>query len=129
MRTLYFGAVSSFVLLFFLAQSQRSQIGCLPYFYTWCQVWPYSAILECRSEMCCDSLEMQDQKKSSKIRHLGNIAQLCRAISSQLRHVSTIEKKLVKQQYLPTCPHNTYGGLRPTPTELKLPLYRPCTVD
>jgi len=28
------------------------------------------------------------------------IAQLCRAISSQLRYVSTVGKKLVKQQYL-----------------------------
>jgi len=39
-------------------------------------------------------------KKSPKICHLGTIAQLCRAISSQLRYVSTIGKKLVKQQYL-----------------------------
>ena len=51
---------------------------------------------------------MQDtkNKKSPKIRHLRTIAQLCRAISSQLRHVLTIRKKLVKQQYLPTCPGN-----------------------
>ena len=35
-----------------------------------------------------------------KNRHLGTIAQLCRAISLQLRHVSTIGKKLFKQQYL-----------------------------
>jgi len=49
----------------------------------------------------------------AKIRHLGTIAQFCRAISSQLRHVSTIGKKLVKQQYLP---HTSlqYGELRPT---------------
>ena len=40
------------------------------------------------------------RKKVAKNRHLGTIAQLCRAISSQLRHVSTIGKKLVKQQYL-----------------------------
>ena len=45
--------------------------------------------------------------KIAKNRHLGTIAQLCRAMSSQLRHVSTLGKKLVKQQYLPhTCPHN-----------------------
>jgi len=31
-------------------------------------------------------------KKSPKIRHLGTIVQLCRAVSSQLRHVSAIEK-------------------------------------
>jgi len=45
------------------------------------------------------SLQMQDPKKSPKNRHLGTIPQLCRAISSQLTHVSKIEKKLVKQQY------------------------------
>ena len=33
---------------FFLAYSQQSQIGCLPYFHTWCGL---SANLECRSEM------------------------------------------------------------------------------
>jgi len=41
-----------------------------------------------------------------KNHHLRTIAQLYRAISSQLRHVLTIGKKLVKQQYLPTCPHD-----------------------
>ena len=40
-------------------------------------------------------------QKSRQNRHLGTIAQLRRAISSQIRHVSTIGKKLVKQQYLP----------------------------
>jgi len=45
------------------------------------------------------SLQIQDAKKVAKSRHLGTIAQICRAISSQLRHVSTIEKN-VKQQYL-----------------------------
>jgi len=56
---------------------------------------------------------MQDTKKSPKIRHLGTIAQLCQAMSSQLRHVSTIGKKLVKQQYLPHMPPQ-YGELRLT---------------
>jgi len=32
-------------------------------------------------------------KKVAKNRHLGTIAQFCRAISSQLRHVSTVRKK------------------------------------
>jgi len=31
-------------------------------------------------------------QKLAKNRHVGTIAQLCRAISLQLRHVSTIEK-------------------------------------
>ena len=38
--------------------------------------------------------------RTQKIRHMGTIAQLCPVISSQLRHVSTIGKKLAKQQYL-----------------------------
>jgi len=61
----------------------------------------------------CGSLEMQDSKKSPKIRHLGTIAQLCQAVSSQLMHVSTIGKKLVKQQYLPHM-SSQYGELQPT---------------
>jgi len=55
------------------------------------------------------SLEMQDPKSH----HLGTIAQLCRAISSQLRHVSTIGKKLVQQQCLPHM-SSQYGEHRPT---------------
>jgi len=44
--------------------------------------------------------ENTGRKKVAKNRHLGTIAQLRWAISSQLRHVSTIGKKLVKQQYV-----------------------------
>ena len=59
-----------------------------------------SANLRCRSEMCCTQLaENTGCKKLPKNRHLGTIAQLCLAVSSQLRHVSTIGKKLVKRQY------------------------------
>jgi len=39
-------------------------------------------------------------QKLCKNRHLGTIAQLCWDVSSQVRHISTIEKKLVKQQCL-----------------------------
>jgi len=43
---------------------------------------------------------MQDAKKTPNTRHLRTIAQLCRAVSSQIKHVLTIgKKKLVKQQY------------------------------
>jgi len=59
------------LLSFFLAYSQPSQIGCLPYFRTWCGL---SANI------------------SPKMRHLRTGAQLCRAIFSQLRHISTIGK-------------------------------------
>jgi len=51
-------------------------------------------------------------QKVAKNRHLGTIAQLCRPISSQLWHVSTIGKNLIKQQYvLHMSPQ--YGELRP----------------
>jgi len=59
------------------------------------------------------SLKNTGRKKSPKIRHLGAITQICRAISSQLRHVSTIGKKFVKQQYLPHM-FLQYDELRPT---------------
>jgi len=54
-------------------------------------------------------LKIQDAKN----RHLDTIAQLCPAISSQLKHVSTIGNKLVKQQYLLHVSPQ-YGELRPT---------------
>jgi len=47
------------------------------------------------------SLKIQDTRS----RHFDTIAQLCRAVSSQLRRVSTMEK-IVKQQYHPMCPRN-----------------------
>jgi len=110
MRTLYFAAVVSFF-FFSLAYSQRSEIGCLPYFHTW---WGLSANLECRSEMCCTRLtEIQDAKITQKNRHLCIVEHLCRAISSQLRHVSTIGKKTVKQHYLLHM-SSQHGELRPT---------------
>ena len=87
-----------FFLLFFLAYSKQSEIGCLPYFHSWCGL---SANLECRSELCCTRLaENTGHKNYAKNHHLCTITQRCWAISLQPRHVSTIEKKLVKQQYL-----------------------------
>jgi len=65
----------------------------------WCGL---SANLRRRSDVCCTWLaENTGCKKIAKMHHLGTIAQLCRAISLQLRHISTIRKKLVKLQYLP----------------------------
>ena len=85
---------------FFLASSQRLHIGCLPYFYTWCGP---SADLECRSQMCCMRLAGNAGPKNSP---LSTIAQLCRALSSQLRHVPPIGKKLLNSNISSTCPHN-----------------------
>ena len=57
--------------------------------------------------------ENTGRKKLPKSRHLRSIVQFCLAISSQLRHISTIGKKLVKQQYLLQMSPQ-YGELRPT---------------
>ena len=64
--------------------------------------------------------------RTQKCRHLGTIPQLCRAISSQLRHVSTIGKKSFKQQcILYMSPQ--YGELRPTSGwDLLASLRHPC---
>jgi len=59
------------------------------------------------------SLKIQHTKKSPKIRHLVTTAQLCSAISSQLRHILTMGKKLAKQQYLLHM-FLQYGERRPT---------------
>jgi len=63
--------------------------------------------------MCTRLAANTGRKNDAKNRYLGTIAQLCRAISSQLSHVSTIGKKLIKQQYLPHM-FLQYGELRPT---------------
>jgi len=55
------------------------------------------------SEMCCPPLaEIQDAKN----RYFGTIAQMCQAVSSQLRHVSTIRKNVLNIDTSTTRPHN-----------------------
>jgi len=57
--------------------------------------------------MCCTRLAANTgRKKVAKNRHLGTIAQPRRAISSQLRHVSTTGKKLLSSNISSRCPHN-----------------------
>ena len=93
---------------FFLSFFPRliSAVGdwmCLPYFHTWCGL---SANLGCRSETCYTRLpENTGSKKSPKNRHRRTIVQLCRAISLQLRHVSTIQKK-TSSNVSSRCSHN-----------------------
>jgi len=62
--------------------------------HTWCGL---SANLECMAEMCCTQLA---ENTGWKNRHFGTLTQICWAVSLQLRHVSTIGKKLVKHRYL-----------------------------
>jgi len=103
--------LSSFF-LFFLACSLKSQIGCLSYFHT-C----LNANLECGcgSEISCTQFTVNTGcKKLPKNSHLCIIAQLCRAISLQLRHIFiNNRKKFVKQQYLADM-SSQYGELQPT---------------
>jgi len=65
--------------------------------------------------------------RDPKSRHLGTIAQLCRAISLQLRHVSTIGKKLVEQQCLlrmlssyTNFPYRLFVRINPLPSKSRL---------
>jgi len=57
--------------------------------------------------MCCTLFAANaGPKKVTKNRHLGAIVQLCRAISLQLRHVSTIGKKSLLSSFISsTRPH------------------------
>ena len=102
-----------FLLSFFFFSSPILSRQKLDVYHTsiWCGV---NANLEFRSEMCCMRLaESTGRKKLPKICHLGTIAQLCRSVSSQLRHVSIVGKNLVKQQHLVHM-SSQYGELRPT---------------
>jgi len=57
--------------------------------------------------MCCTRLAANTGRKNvAKNRHLGSIAQIRRAISSQLKQVSTIGKNLLNSNSSSTCPYN-----------------------
>ena len=93
-----------FFLFSFLVWSQQPQIGCLPYFYTWCG---HSANLECRSEMCCTRLAGNTGCKKIATRTPSH-----NFVGPYLRNEGKyrqLEKKLVKQQYLPHM-SSQYGG-------------------
>ena len=53
--------------------------------------------------MCCTRLAGNTGRKN---RHFGTMAQFCRSISSELRHVSTIGKNLLNSNMSSTCSHN-----------------------
>jgi len=65
---------------------------------------------------------MRDAKKIAKNRHLGTIAQLCRAVSSQVRHVTTIGKKLLNSNISSRRPHNMVR-FGPLTAEIGLPVW------
>jgi len=109
MRTLYFCPVVSFYLFLLLAWYQRSQmqIGCLPYFDTWCGL---SANLECLSEMCCTRLAGNTRcKKSPSAHHRTTLSGYIFATKARIDN----QKNLVKQQYLLHMSLQ-YGKFQPT---------------
>ena len=66
-------------------------------------------------------------QKSRQKSQLATIAQLCRAISSQLRHVSTIGKKVLSSNMSSICPHNMVN-FGPIATETGLPVWAPLQI-
>ena len=65
--------------------------------------------------MCCTCLagNAGSKNRQNSLSALSTIAQLCQAMSSQLKHVSAIGKKIVKQRYLIQVFHNmaNFGSL------------------
>jgi len=117
-----------FILWFLLSSSfffsshnlSRRRFGCLPCLCTWCG---FGVNVGRRSETCCTRLaENTGCKKVAKNRHLGAISQLFRAISSQLRHVSTIGKNLLTSNMSSRCPHNIVN-FSPLVAEMGLPVW------
>jgi len=61
-------------------------------------------------------------KNYAKDHHLGTIEQLCRAVSSKLRHVLTIGKNLLSSNISSACPHNKVN-FGPLAAEIGLPVW------
>jgi len=95
----------SSIFFLFLAYSQRPQIGCLPYFHTWCGL---SVNLECRSEMCCTRLagntgRKNDAKKSPSAHHRTTLSGYIFATEA---HIDNRKKYLLSSNIFPTCSYN-----------------------
>jgi len=100
--------IRSFVLLSFffsfLALSQQLEIGCLPYFHTWCGL---SANLGCRSETCCTWLAGNAGcKKSLKIAIWAPSHNLSGYIFTTKARIDNRKKNLLSSNMSTTCPHD-----------------------
>jgi len=96
--------------IFFSAYSQPSEIGCLPYFHTWCSL---SANLGYRSQTCCMRLaEIQDAKNAKKSPFEHHRTTLSGCIFATKACIDN-RKKIIKQQCLLHMSAQ-YGELRPT---------------
>jgi len=108
---IFWHVVSSFSIYLLLSSpnvSRRRLNVCHTSTHSVALVRIWNAGLKCAAR---GSLETQDPK-NRQIRHLSTIAQICRAISSQLRHVSTIGKKLLNST------HHNMVNLGPLASEI-----------
>jgi len=110
MRTLYYGPV---IPIFFCLSFPRLISAVADWMSTILRhiMWPYCEFRMHVWNLCCTRLAGNTGRKNH--RHLRTIAQLCRAISSQLRHIYRQSEKSVKHQYLPHMLLQ-YCELRPT---------------
>jgi len=89
------------VFSFFLAYSHRSEIGCLPFFHTWCGGCGLGANLEWMSEMCSTQLAentgCKNYAKKSPSAHRRTTLSGYKTIFANNARINN-RKKLVKQQ-------------------------------
>jgi len=110
-QAIIFYCCGFYLLLLFSSPNLSGRRLDVYHFDIWCGL---STKLECRSEMCCTRLAGNTGRKHSpKNRHLHTIAQLCLAISPQLRHASTIGINLLNSNISSTYLHNMvkFGSL------------------
>jgi len=133
MRTLYFHFVVLFfsplyfcpvVSSFFFFPSpnlSRRRLGStiLPH-----MVWPYGEFRMQIWNVLHAARWKYSTQKGRQNRHLDTTAQICRVISSQLRHVSTIRKNSLSSNMSSRCPHNMVN-FGPLAAEIGLPVWAP----
>jgi len=100
-----------FLSSFFLAYSQRSNIGCLPYFYTWCGLSAEFRMLVW-TVLHAGRWKYKTQKIAKKSLSVHRPTKLSGYIFA-IKACIDNRKKLVKQQYLLNM-SSQYGELQPT---------------
>jgi len=115
--SLFFLLLSSF----FLAYFQQSQIGCLPYFHTWCDP---SANLKCWSETCCTRLaentgRKKSRQKSPSEHHRTTLAGYIFATKAR---IDSRKQNLLSSNMSSTCSHNVVN-FGPLAAEIGLPVW------
>ena len=100
----FFSLLPIYQSIFFLAHSQPSQIGRLPYFHIWCGL---SANLGCSSEMCCTQLaEIQDAKIAKNLPSTHRRTTLLGYIFATEAPIDNRKKNPLNRNVSLICPHN-----------------------